>query len=297
MSIDIIIDKIELAYSQYLQQGSEIMFTTFTDHFFDKIESMPSCKYLLEDLESQHKIAQEVFEERIKSEFFYDKDFFVSSEFYYVAYCYQYYKFLRNRQRTFGNYLNPYFKEVIWTDKSINEEGDRMKLFKTDFVRPIVNYIVDHLKGESLILQCLQRYKSRVERFKTIQVEDVTESKLQRDLALYLFDNGVEFSKEDDTCSGRLDFRISDKTVHYGAILNCNNKSFIVETKYMKKFTDSLLKKAITQLKAYINQVPSHGCLVVFTLDDSDIILEDSIQDGITILPIYIGGKTPSNRG
>jgi len=28
MNIDSIIDKIELAYSHYLQQGSEIMFTT-----------------------------------------------------------------------------------------------------------------------------------------------------------------------------------------------------------------------------------------------------------------------------
>lgn len=297
MSIDIIIDKIELAYSQYLQQGSEIMFTTFTDHFFDKIESMPSCKYILEDLESQHKIAQDVFEERIKSEFFYDKEFFVSNEFYYVAYCYQYYKFLRKRQRTFGNYLNPYYKEVIWTDKSISEEGDRMKLFKTDFVRPIVNYIIDHLKGESLILQCLKRYKSRVERFKTIQEEDLTESKLQRGLALYLFDNGVEFSKEDDTCSGRLDFRISDKIVHYGSILDCNNKSFIVETKLMKKVTDSLLRKAITQLRAYINQIPSHGCLVLFTPEANSKILVDTVLDGITIIPIYIGQKSPSNRG
>lgn len=201
---------------------------------------MPSCKLILDDLESQHKIAQEVFEERIVSEFSYDKDFFVSIESHYVSYCYQYYKFLRNRQRMRGNFLNPYYKEVIWTDKSISEEGDRIKLFKTDYVRPIVNYIIEHLKDESLILQCLRRYKSRVERFKTIQGENVSESKLQRDLALYLFDNGVEFSKEDDTCNGRLDFRISDGTIHYGAILNCNNKSFIVETKLMEKVTDNL---------------------------------------------------------
>ena len=67
MNIDIIIDKIELAYGHYIQQGSEIMFNTFTDHFFDKLDSMPSCKLILEDLESQHKIDQKVFEERIIS--------------------------------------------------------------------------------------------------------------------------------------------------------------------------------------------------------------------------------------
>ena len=42
MSIETIIDKIELAYNQYTQQGSEIMFNTFTDHFFDKLESVPN---------------------------------------------------------------------------------------------------------------------------------------------------------------------------------------------------------------------------------------------------------------
>lgn len=297
MNIETIINKIELAYNLYIQQGSEIMFNTFTDHFFDKLESVPSCKLILDDLESQHKIAQEVFEERIVSEFFYDKDFFVSIESHYVAYCYQYYKFLRNRQRTRGNFLNPYYKEVIWTDKSISEEGDRIKLFKTDYVRPIVNYIIEHLKDESLILECLRRYKSRVERFKTIQGENISESRLQRDLALYLFDNGVEFSKEDDTCNGRLDFRIHDGTIHYGAILNCNNKSFIVETKLMEKVTDSLLKKAITQLRAYMNQIPSLGCLVLFTPDDNNKILVDTVQDGITIIPIYIGQESPCNRG
>lgn len=125
----------------------------------------------------------------------------------------------------------------------------------------------------------------------------MSESKLQRDLALYLFDNGVEFSKEDDTCNGRLDFRISDGTIHYGAILNCNNKSFIVETKLMEKVTDNLLKKAITQLGAYMNQIPSLGCLVLFTPDDNSKILVDTVQDGITIIPIYIGQESPCNRG
>lgn len=287
MNIDIIIDKIELAYGHYIQQGSEIMFNTFTDHFFDKLDSMPSCKLILEDLESQHKIDQKVFEERIISEYFYDRDFFVCNESYYVAYCYQYYKFLRNRQRTQGNYLNPYFKEVIWTDKSVNEEGDRMKLYKTDYVRPLVNYIIDHLKNESLILHCLLRYKSRVERFKTIQDLDLTESIIQRDLALYLFDNGVEFSKEDDTCNGRLDFRISDASEHYGAILKCNNKSFVVETKLMKKVTIGQIRKSIAQLKAYMNQMSSYGCLVVFASDDNVNDIVNSIKDDITIIPIY----------
>ena len=61
-----------------------------------------------------------------------------------------------------------------------------MKLYKTDYVRPLVNYIIDHLKNESLILHCLLRYKSRVERFKTIQDLDLTESIIQKDLALCL---------------------------------------------------------------------------------------------------------------
>jgi len=297
MNIDNIIDKIELAYNHYLQQGSEIMFTTFTDHFFDKLESIPACLLILNDLVSQHKISQEEFEKRIMSESFIGSDFFVNSEEYYVAYCYQYYKFLRNRQRAQGNILNPYYNEVTWTDKSIDEEGDRMGLYKTDYVRPIVNYVIDNLKSESLILYNLNRYKNRVERFRTISYcEGLTERQLQKDLALYLFDNHVEFSKEDDTCNGRLDFKLSDDSEHYGSVLNCNNKPYIIEIKLLEKVSHTLLQKSINQLRAYMGQIPSYGCLVIFTPEKIEGQITDLENQGITIIPIYIGNLPPSTR-
>lgn len=297
MNIESIIDKIELAYSHYLQQGSEIMFTTFTDHFFDKLESIPTCRLILEGLVSEYKISQEVFEKRIKTDYLHISDFFVNSEAYYVAYCYQYYIFLRNRQRTQGNILNPYYNEVRWTDKSIDEEGDRMALYKTDYVRPIVNYVIDNLKSESLILNNLNRYKNRVERFRTISYcEGLTERQLQNDLALYLFDNDVEFSKEDDTCNGRLDFKLSDDSVHYGSVLNCNNKPYIIEIKLLEKVSHTLLHKSINQLRAYMGQIPSYGCLEIFTPEKIEDQITDLENQGITIIPIYIGNLPPSSR-
>jgi hypothetical protein len=297
MNIDSIIDKIELAYSHYLQQGSEIMFTTFTDHFFDKLESIPACQQILNNLVFQYNIPQDEFEKCIMSESFLSSKFFVNSEAYYVAYCYQYYKFLRNRQRTRGNFLNPYYNEVTWTDRSFDEHGDRMILYKTDYVRPIVNYVIDNLKSESLILYNLNRYKNRVERFRTISYcEGLSERQLQKDLALYLFDNHVEFSKEDDTCNGRLDFKLSDDSVHYGSILNCNNKPYIVEIKLLEKVRPTLLQKSINQLSAYMGQIPSYGCLVIFTPEKIEGPITDLENQGITIIPIYIGNLPPSSR-
>jgi len=297
MTIDNIIDKIELAYSHYLNQGSEIMLNTFTDHFFDKLESFPACKNILEELCVKYKLPTEEFEKRLFTEYFIDNPVFASKEDFYVSYCYQYYKFLRECQRKQGNILNPYFKEVIWTDKSFDEEGDRMQLYKTDYVRPIVNYVIDNLKSESLILYHLNRYKNRVERFRTISYDkELSEQKIQKDLALYLFDNQIEFSKEDDTCYGRLDFKLSDGSVHYGSILTCNNKPYIVETKLMAKVTRTLLQKSIGQLRAYMGQIPSYGCLVVFTPERIDAQILDIHNQGIAIIPIYIGNLPPSNR-
>ena len=172
-----------------------------------------------------------------------------------------------------------------------------MALYKTDYVRPIVNYVIDNLKSESLILNNLNRYKNRVERFRTISYcEGLTERQLQNDLALYLFDNDVEFSKEDDTCNGRLDFKLSDDSVHYGSVLNCNNKPYIIEIKLLEKVSHTLLHKSINQLRAYMGQIPSYGCLVIFTPEKIEDQITDLENQGITIIPIYIGNLPPSSR-
>ena len=78
--------------------------------------------------------------------------------------------------------------------------------------------------------------------------------------------------------------------------MKCNNKSFVVETKLMKKVTIGQIRKSIAQLKAYMNQMSSYGCLVVFASDDNVNDIVNSIKDDITIIPIYLGKTLPSKK-
>jgi hypothetical protein len=63
----------------------------------------------------------------------------------------------------------------------------------------------------------------------------------------------------------------------------------------MKKVTIGQIRESIAQLKAYMNQMSSYGCLVVFAPDNHVNDIVNSIEDDIAIIPIYIGKTLPSN--
>ena len=299
MRLNFITEKIELYYKQYCEQGSENTFNGFTDFFFDKLSSLPLCKELLEEIASKYDITEENFEIR-QEQCIYEFliDIFNKGEEYYVAYCYRYYYFLRKQKESGYNAGETYYDDVKWTDKGIKENGDKVSLFKTDFIRPIVNYLTGNLKSESVILYHLQKYKARVERFKSIRYSpELNELSLQRDMALFLFDQHLDFWKEVDTCDGRIDFFISGKSEAYGTILECNDKPYVVEIKYFDKKEDLYsIEDAKGQLRIYLGQVPAYGCLLIYTNDDTDYDLSDWSDNQITVISIYIGAKTPSRR-
>lgn len=303
MNNDFIIAKVEQYYQQYFEQESVITSNGFTDFFFDKLNSIPLCKRILDELDSCPHIPESMFRDRESmdiDEFIWD--LLSKGERYYVSYCYQYYCYLRKEKlELHKNSKEYYFNDVKWTEKSYETEGDQLQLFKKGFVRPIIDYIIGNITSESIILHTLERYKSRVERFKSLIADDITllnEKDLQHDLALFLFDNKIVFSKEDNTSNGRLDFLISPlyKDVQYGSILECNDKPYIIEVKFYKVETDiTKLKNAIKQLNVYIGQKPSYGCLVVFTTDETDYDFPPKIGD-ISVMTIYLGEKYPCER-
>ena len=303
MNNDLIIAKVEQYYQQYFEQESVITSNGFTDFFFDKLNSIPLCKRILDELGNCPQIPESLFRERENLE----TDEFIwnllrKGEKYYVSYCYQYYRYLRkDKLERPDNSKEYYFDDVQWTEKSYEFEGDKLQLFKKGFVRPIVDYIIGNLTSESVILHTLERYKARVERFKSLAQFDISnlhEKDLQHDLALYLFDNKIVFSKEDDTSNGKIDFLISPsyKDCQYGSILECNDKPYIVEVKIYKDETDiTKLKNSIKQLNIYMGQKPAYGCLMVYTTDNTDIDFPPKCGD-ITLMTIYIGEKYPCER-
>ena len=158
-----------------------------------------------------------------------------------------------------------------------------MMLFKTDFIRPILNYIINQLTEENYVLYLLDRYKQRTERFKTINPEGKRELDLQQDLFLYLFDEGLELGNSTNIGNGEVDF-----------IINVNGNPFLIETKLYKKGTS--YKKYISQLKDYMGKVSANwGCLYIFTTEDVTFEFETNYNN-IFLRTIYIGNIKPSNR-
>lgn len=303
MNNDLVIKKVERYYQQYLEQESEIIANGFTDFFFERLNAIPMCNKILEELCDSPRIPISVFKEReVESidEFIWDLQ--NKGEKYYVSYCYQYYLFLREEKLNKRiNYKEYYYDDVLWTENQGINAKEKYLLFKKGFVRPIIDYVLDNLTNEAYILHILERYKSRVERFKSLSYLNthlIGEKDLQKDLALYLFDNQLVFSKEDDTSNGKLDFLISPSPndIPYGSVLDCNEKPYIVEVKYFKDKEDiPKLKDSIKQLSVYLGQKPSYGSLLIFTTDETDFDYPDKIGS-INIVDIFIGEKYPSQR-
>ena len=244
-----------------------------------------------------NNVPEQLIEERQDKcylEFF--EDMTKHGQEYYIAYCIQLYQYLRNHN---GKISNPYCYETVWIDSFGSEHGNRFQLFKTDFIRPIVDYIINSITNEAIILYYLDRYKSRLERFKTYNfTEETHERDLQKDIALYLFDNDIEFHRELDLGNGKLDFLIEpNNKEHFGTVMDCNDKPFIVEVKYFKnKLQEHDIKDAIRQLSAYMRVQDSYGCLLAYIMDSDKKPLRNYEIDGIEIIPIYVGDESTCNQ-
>ena len=177
-----------------------------------------------------------------------------------------------------------YDQECNWLYSNIREPKDPMMLFKTDFVRPILNYVIEKLNEELYLLYVLDRFKQRVERFRTINITPKTkELDLQKELFLYLFDQGLEIGNSTSIGNGEVDF-----------IIDINDSPFIIEAKFYKKRKS--FKKYLSQLKDYMDKVSAKwGCLYIFTTEDVSFKLQVD-SDDIFVKTIYVGDKSPSNR-
>jgi hypothetical protein len=302
---ELIINKIEAYYKQYLERKSGLMFNENTDFFFDSLMQIPYCKMILDDLDN---LCDTTIPERGVTEL--DKTimaFINKGQAYYAAYCLHFYRELRKRRENTvelrkklkpGEYpiLEPYCKYAIWTNKSISETGDMQQLLKTDFVRPIVDYIINLTTNENAIMFFVERYKERAELFHTVKIPKDSKTKelaLQDDLALYLHDNGLTFFQEVKKGNGRLDFmcNVTGKQ-HYGCALECNNKPYIIEVKYYRNKRQ--IKEGILQLKRYMNRTNAYGCLLVY-VDKANFSFElENPYEDIKLLYVDLIDKSPS---
>lgn len=285
------IEIIEKYYEQYFSCKSEYMFNYSTDHFFDELESIPFCKEVLDRLVLSHPITGETFSRHEQTEWFVliEQEGLISQGYeYYIAYCVQYYRYVREKDNPFQRY----YEEILWVSSDNVSKSKQLSLFKTDFVRPIVDYIINSYQAESHIVYLINRYCERIERFKIFTGKtDIKEKDLQKDFAKYLFDNGNDFYKEADTCNGQLDFCLPCNEAMLSS-WKCGKEQFIIEVKLYNNVRQ--IQSGMTQLIAYLRQCQSHGCLLIYT--DTELEFKN-IPQGIQVLTAYIGNQTPSKRG
>lgn len=282
--METVVQKLENYYQQYLDLSSNVMLNLNTDSLFSRIELLPQCKQILEELKRTHPIADDELCSLDCTEINNHKALFESHDaIHYAAFCLQWY-YYQKEQKKIGS-MRTYADKVRWLTLTSKDAIDKCRLFKTDVIRPVLDYVISKIEEQNLIYYYLTRFKSRVERYTYNLLADKSELEIQKDLALYLFDQELPFYHEPNLGKGRPDFVID---------LECNNKPFVIEIKKIKELTNDILEKSLRQLKAYLNKFPSYGCLYIFTEDDNYVDYSNVTDDNITVLCVYLGGNSPS---
>lgn len=283
---------LEERYRQYCNKKSGISFNRNTDIFLEELCSMPIAKTSIEKLLKEHSVTTDIFDEDQKQDINYLTDKFLRMEQdEYIAYCIQYLRYLRNTGKK-----DHYYDETIWIDKDYDKSGDRLELFKSDYIGPIIDYIINAYKTNRYVLEKISKYKEWTERFKVLdRLKDKTEKDFQKHLAEFLFLHDVEFYKEIDTSNGSPDFILplteKDDKPRYISQWKAGQKQYIVE---IKKYTDeSQIQRGCIQLYTYLEQMNAEGCLLIYTDKDIKIVNKKWNFD---VLTVYFGDKTPSRR-
>lgn len=300
-----IVEKIEFLWHGYWQKQSKGLFNHATDMFMDSILNIPYCKLVLEKLKNDYPFDFEEINSYDTTEYW--KLFEGADNMRVLSFLYHWYEMKRERCK-----IKFYYKQCIWLGYSKDiSEIDIMQMFKTDIIRPIIDYVIYNLNEKNYVLYLLDRYKQRIKYFGKVKnkiksignnsnkkfldekkdIKACNELDLQKDLCLYLFDNGMEVSQEEVAGDGRLDI-----------LINSNNEPFIIEVKYIKETEDehsynNRVRKAVAQVKDYmLSKGAQSGCIFIYTEVDVNFIgISPNILD-VQLHSIYIGAKKPSER-
>lgn len=277
-----IINSIELQYQSYLNRQSDTLFNSATNDLYDSITNISICQNIVSEIKRKHPIDNDLLNKNQGVEYFTYIDNITQSTDYYISYCIQWFEYIRFTKGIHSP--EGYDQKCHWLCSNIRGSKDSMMLFKTDFIRPIINYLVRQLNSEVYLLHVLDRFKQRVERFKTINITSETnELSLQKDLFLYLFDQGLELGNSTNIGNGEVDF-----------IIDVNGSPFIIEAKFHKKGKSH--NGYLSQLKDYMNKVSAKfGCLYIFTTEDVSFEFETP-SNNLFVRTIYVGDKKPSQR-
>lgn len=290
MNTKIIIEEIERRYMQYSMSNSDTMLYYRTRDFFEFLKSHDVVNFIIEEVKRHHPFTEKILiDERIGDFKLPDevmrsvgnsRESYVSFVLHYLEWTYK-----KEHNDTLKLYDNAY-----WTcsNNKDYQKKDRIRLFQQDVIYPLSTYITDRLRKGLFICNVLEKFSVRAMRFKCLQGVK-SERDVQDRIALFLYDNGNENHREENSGNGNPDFLISDK-----------KELFVVEVKYLRansKKGKKDFEEWTSQLKSYMARYSSHhGVLYIVTEKNWEFAWKNS-PCNMSIMNVYIGEKKPHEVG
>ena len=290
MNTNIIIEDIERRYMQYSMSNSDTMLYYRTRDFVEFLKSYDVVNKIIEDIKLQTPFTENIMIDKRHGDRKLPDDIMRSvgnSRDAYVSFLLHYLEWTFSKKQFDTLRL---YDDTSWTCSNNNEysKKDRIRLFQQDVVFPITTYIIDRLRKGQLLCSVLEQFSVRAMRFKCLQGVK-SERDVQDRIALYLYDNGNENHREENSGNGNPDFLISDL-----------KELFVVEVKYIKaksKKGKKDFEEWTSQLKSYMARYSSHhGVLYIVTEENLEFAWKTS-PCNMSLMNVYIGDKKPSEIG
>jgi len=259
---------------------SSEQFGTYLRQFHEYINGTPLTLGVLEDLRRRHPEAESVVDELYKGE---RDELDLSSETRHAAIADQILKRITNTEVIYSVISKAV--TMVFQPRSLSVQETREYLFD-HVVEFLYDYIDEHLDDQRALLALLRRYKHRCEwfdreRLHTNWEEDTRrgERNLAYDLYQYLHDQGINFSIEPESASGRADL-VKAQT---------GEEPLIADVKLFhsgKGKGRSYLRKGFSQIYEYTQEYNQPiGYLVIFNICEDRL---DLALSGVTQTTPYI---------
>lgn len=286
MNTKSIIEDIERRYTQYSLSDSDTMLYYRTRDYIDFLNSFDVVNSIIEEIKRLHPFTERVLmDEKFGRKS--PRDVMRSvgdSRESYVAFLLHYFEWTFRKEHFNEPELYKDAKWICAKDPDYSKK-ELIRLFQQNTVYPIATYIVDRLRKGQLLCNVLEQFSIRAMRFNILQGVK-NEREVQNKIALYLYDNGNENHREENSGNGNPDFLISDI-----------NGRFVVEVKFVKANSRKGIKdleRWTSQLRNYMNKYSSYQG-VLYVVSEKNCKFEwKYAPSNMSIMNVYIGKLKPN---
>lgn len=281
-----IIEDIERRYKQYSLSDSDTMLYYRTRDYIDFLNSFDVVNSIIEEIKRLYPFTESILiDEKFGRKS--PRDVMRSvgeSRESYVAFLLHYFEWTFRKEHFNESVLYNDAKWICAKDTEYSKK-ERIRLFQQNTVYPIATYIVDRLRKGQFLCNVLEMYSIRAMRFNCLQGVN-NEREIQNKIALYLYDNGNENHREENTGNGNPDFLISDI-----------NGRFVVEVKYVRANSRKGIKdleKWTSQLINYMNKYSSYQGVLYIVSEKFCKFEWKGTPSNMAIMNVYIGKLKPN---